>query len=81
MEWLTTLRGAVVGPDTAPLIYYIEENPDYAGVVQPFFEAIDRGEVHVVTSTVTLLEVLVHPRSQHRASGSLLSSPFPITQS
>ena len=61
MEWMTGLRGTVVGLDTAPLIYFIEENPDYVSVVQPFFEAMDRGEVHVVTSAVTLLEVLVHP--------------------
>lgn len=67
MEWLTALRGAVVGLDTTPLIYYIEENPDYIGAVQPFSKAIDRGEVHVVTSAVTLLEVLVHPRVPQRA--------------
>jgi len=25
MEWLEALRGAVVGLDTAPLIYFVEE--------------------------------------------------------
>lgn len=36
-------------------------------VVQPFFESLDRGEFQVVTSTITLLEVLVHPirRNDH----------------
>ena len=61
MEWLVALRGQVVGLDTAPLIYFIEENPIYLATVRPFFEAMDRGEFSVITSMVTLLEVLVHP--------------------
>ena len=61
MAWLTSLRGRVVGLDTAPLIYFIEEDPTYLPIVQPFFEAMDRGDFHVVTSIITLLEVLVHP--------------------
>jgi hypothetical protein len=27
MEWLIKLKGKIVGLDTAPLIYFIEENP------------------------------------------------------
>lgn len=29
MEWMTQLQGQIVGLDTAPLIYFIEENPVY----------------------------------------------------
>jgi len=61
MEWLTALGGTIVGLDTAPLIYLIEENPIFLPFVRPFFEAVDRGEFRVVTSTLTLTEVLVHP--------------------
>jgi predicted nucleic acid-binding protein len=61
VEWVAALRGKVVGLDTTPLIYFIEENPTYLAMVCPFFEAMDRGEFSVVTSTLTLLEVLVHP--------------------
>jgi len=61
VEWINALQGKTVGLDTAPLIYFIEENPAYIEVVRPFFEAMDRGSFLVVTSTVTLLEVLVHP--------------------
>jgi len=61
MEWVAALRGKVVGLDTTPLIYFIEENPAYLSTVLPFFVAVDRGEFTVVTSMVTLLEVLVHP--------------------
>ncbi len=61
MEWVTALRGRVVGLDTMPLIYFIEENPAYLPIMLPFFAAVDRGEFTIVTSIVTLLEVLVHP--------------------
>lgn len=61
MGWVDSLRGSVVGLDTMPLIYYIEEHPNYITAVDPFFDAIKRGEFTIVTSIVTLLEVLVHP--------------------
>lgn len=61
MEWIEALRGATVGLDTAPLIYYIEEHPVYLPKIQPFFEASERGEFRIVTSFVTLIEVLVQP--------------------
>src|ERR1700681_1066947 len=61
MEWVESLRETVVALDTAPLIYLIEENATYLSFVRPFFEAVDRGEFRVVTSIVTLTEVLVHP--------------------
>jgi len=65
MGWLDALQGRVVGLDTAPLVYLIEENPAYIGVVRPLFEALDRGDFTMVTSTVTLLEVLVQPLRYH----------------
>jgi hypothetical protein len=37
MEWLKRLKGKVVGLDTAPLIYFIEQNPDYLKIVREFF--------------------------------------------
>lgn len=61
MGWVRDLQGKTVGLDTAPLIYFIEEHPVYLNAVRHFFEAADNGEFKVVTSTVTLLEVLVHP--------------------
>jgi predicted nucleic acid-binding protein len=64
MEWVKKLGGAVVGLDTAPLIYFVEEHPFYLPVVDPFFEAIELGQIQVVTSTLTLTEVLIHPFRQ-----------------
>jgi hypothetical protein len=31
VEWIEALQGKVVGLDTTPLIYFIEENPTYLG--------------------------------------------------
>lgn len=63
-HWIDDLRGQVVSLDTAPLIYYIEEHPRYLPLLDPFFDAIGQRELRVVTSTVTLLEVLVQPLRQ-----------------
>lgn len=61
MEWLIQLQGQIVGLDTAPLIYFIEQNEAYLELVRAFFQAMSRGEFQVITSTLTLAEVLVHP--------------------
>lgn len=61
MEWIKALRGSKVGIDTLVVIYFIEEHPAYLSQTRTFFEAMDRGDFSVVTSIVTLLEVLVHP--------------------
>ena len=71
MEWINGLQGKTGGLDTAPLIYFIEENPTYLEATTHFFEAMDKGDFTVVTSTVTLLEVLVQPlRSNNTALAS-----------
>jgi predicted nucleic acid-binding protein len=67
MEWLKRLHGTIVGLDIAPLIYFIEKSQAYLTLVYPFFAAMQEGEIHVVTSTLTLTEVLVQPyrRADH----------------
>jgi len=61
LGWVEDLHGHVVGLDTAPLIYYIETNSSYLPVVDPFFEAVAQGLIQLVTSTITLVEVLTLP--------------------
>lgn len=61
MGWVEDLHGQTVGVDTAPFIYLIEAHPNYLEAVRGFFLAVDAGRIRAVTSTVTLLEVLVHP--------------------
>jgi len=75
MEWIRKLRGRIVGLDTAPLIYFIERHPTYLPFVDPFFEAVELGDVQAVTSTLTLTEVLVRPyRHGNRSLGQQYSS-------
>jgi predicted nucleic acid-binding protein len=62
MEWVKALKpGQLIALDTAPLIYFIEEHPIYLPIVTPFFEKLDQGKIKVVTSVITLSEVLVKP--------------------
>jgi predicted nucleic acid-binding protein len=50
------------GPvDTAVFIYLIEEHPRYLPLILPLFEEADQGRRTVITSALTLLEVLVVP--------------------
>jgi predicted nucleic acid-binding protein len=68
MEWIRRLDGQLVALDTAPLIYFIEAHPKYLGLVEPFFEALAAGRFQAVTSTLTLLEVLVHPLQKRKSA-------------
>ena len=61
MGWIDDLKGKTVALDTSPFIFFIEKHATYADVLRPFFQAVDRGESRILTSAVTLLEVLVHP--------------------
>lgn len=47
--------------DTAPIIYYVEQNPSYFSRSEPIFEAIDQGLLSAVTSPITLAECLIFP--------------------
>jgi predicted nucleic acid-binding protein len=61
MGLIDSLPDGPVGIDTAIVIYLIERHETYAKLVRPLFRAADRGERSLVTSGVTLLEVLVVP--------------------
>jgi hypothetical protein len=73
--------------DTAPLICYIEQHPQYGPVTEGLFTAVDRGGARAVTSVLTLLEVLIRPirrglpdlARQYRGllSGARGNQPFP----
>ena len=61
MGLVDELRGSRICIDTAPFIYFIEKDPKYLNIVRPIFAEIDAGNIEALTSTITLLEVLVHP--------------------
>ncbi len=56
--------GGCVFLDTAPFIYFFEENPAYVERLARFFDAVLESDIEIVTSMVTYLEVLVLPERQ-----------------
>lgn len=62
-----------IGVDTAIFIYLIEENPQYLPLLAPLFLEADEGKRELVTSMLTLLEVLVVPS---RAGNQLLAERY-----
>jgi len=50
-----------VGADTALFIHLIEERPPFLSLIEPLFREADEGRRELVTSAITLLEVLVVP--------------------
>lgn len=69
-----------VGPgpvaiDTACFIYFAEAHERYAPVLRPLFAAADAGALQLVTSVVTLLEVLVVP---YRAGANELAVRYEL---
>lgn len=61
MGLVDEVRGKRICIDTAPIIYFIEEHPKYRDIIRPIFVEIDSKNIEAITSTITLLEVLVHP--------------------
>lgn len=61
MGLIQKLRNKKVFLDTAPLIYYIEENPQYSIILNKLFLENSKGVFLFQTSVITLLEVLVLP--------------------
>jgi predicted nucleic acid-binding protein len=47
--------------ETAPLIYYVEENPTYVAKMDAIIEAIEDKPIEAVSSVITLTEVLTRP--------------------
>ena len=47
--------------DTAPIIYYIEANPQYGPLVKDIVAAFQSGRLNAFTSVITLVEVLPKP--------------------
>ena len=51
----------VIGVDTAPFIYFIENVAPYADLLDPIFSLVENHAVCAVTSTVTFAEILTKP--------------------
>jgi len=61
LELVKLLHNKKVAFDTSIFIYFIEENPKYYSALKKLFKNIEKGKTEIVTSTLTLLELLVKP--------------------
>ena len=59
-----------VGIDTMVFIYYLEDHPTYARLTRPLFEALESGKIAGVTSVITLMEILVHPKRSGKVAAA-----------
>ncbi|RPI92463.1 MAG: type II toxin-antitoxin system VapC family toxin [Chloroflexi bacterium] len=59
IQKLTKLES--VGVDTPVFIYHLEAHEKYAALTQKIFSSMENGKWQGVTSTITLMEINVHP--------------------
>src|SRR5437868_9891889 len=81
MGLMADLVRGPVGVDTAVFIYFIAEHTQFLPLVEPLFREVNEGRSkELVTSTLTLLEVLVVP---YRSGDHLLAGRYEalLTQS
>ena len=69
----SALSAGLVAVDTVAFIYLIEEHPTYLSIIEPLFDAVAAGQREIVTSALTLLEVLVVP---FRAGDAILAARY-----
>jgi predicted nucleic acid-binding protein len=69
----TELGVGCVAVDTAIFIYLIEEHPRFLPAIVPLFREADQGKRELITSALTLLEVLVVP---YRAGNRLVAERY-----
>jgi predicted nucleic acid-binding protein len=70
---IAELGAGSVAVDTAVFIYFIEEHPRFLPVILPLFTQADQGKRELITSALTLLEVLVVP---YRAGNRRLADRY-----
>ena len=51
----------IIGLDSAPFIYYIDDVTPYADLLDPVFSLLENHALRAVTSTVTFAEILTKP--------------------
>src|SRR3974377_557512 len=73
MGLMADLGRGPVGVVTAIFIYLMEEPPRFLRLLEPLFREVDRGRRDLVTSALTLLEVLVLP---NRSGDHLLAERY-----
>lgn len=59
--WGGLAHGSLVVVDSAPLIYVLDNHPQFSAQFEGLFEAHSRGAIAIALSTITLSEVLTGP--------------------
>ena len=54
----------VIGLDTSIFIYHLEDHPRYSPLTEIVFNALERGINKGITSYLTLMEILVKPKTE-----------------
>ena len=57
----------VIGLDTPVFIYHLEAHPVFLPLTQEILSGVEQGSWNAVTSTVTLMEINVHPFQLNRS--------------
>ena len=65
MGKLNLPKTGIVYVETAPIIYSVEKHADYWTLMQPVWQASQNGQIEIITSELTLLELLVAPLKQN----------------
>ena len=73
MGLIADLGSGAAAIDTSVFIYFIEEEPRFLPHILPLFAEADQGKREIVTSALTLLEVLVLP---YRAGNRQLAERY-----
>lgn len=55
---------SVIGLDTSIFIYHLEDHPRYSPLTEIIFTALEKGLNKGVTSCLTLMEILVKPKTE-----------------
>jgi predicted nucleic acid-binding protein len=57
-------NNSVIGLDTSIFIYHLEDHPRYSPLTEIIFSALEKGLNKGVTSYLTLMEILVKPKTE-----------------
>jgi predicted nucleic acid-binding protein len=68
MGRLAPKNGEIIYIDTAIVIYTIEGNSNYLTALEPLWEQFQTGNIEIMTSELTLMEVLVQPLKHNDAT-------------
>lgn len=69
MGLIERIQGKRIYLDTNVFVYVFEGFDPYISLLRPVIERIDRGELHSVTSELTLAEILVKPLQEKMNCG------------